>query len=51
MGARESCGLVVFGKRAGNFDAYGLTDNEGKFLTHLYSDIRTLKCMPTSPIY
>jgi hypothetical protein len=32
MGARESCGLVVFGKREGNFDAYGLTDLEGKFL-------------------
>lgn len=36
MGARESCGLIVFGRRTGNFNAYGLTDIEGKFLTHLY---------------
>lgn len=45
MGARESCGLIVFGKREGSFDAYGLTDIEGKFLTHLYSDIKELKCI------
>lgn len=44
MGQRESCGLIIFGKREGNFDAYGFTDEEGKYLTHLYKDIKHLKC-------
>lgn len=44
MGARESCGLIVFGRREGNYSAYGLSDSEGKFLGKLYSNMRTLKC-------
>ena len=45
MGARESCGLVVFGRREGNFAAYGLTDSEGKFLSKLYvKHLKALKC-------
>ena len=44
MGARESCGLIVFGRREGDFRAYGFNDIEGKFLNHLYSDIKRLRC-------
>jgi hypothetical protein len=44
MGARESCGLITFGKREGGFSAYGFTDHEGKFLTHLYGAIKIIKC-------
>ncbi|CDW90236.1 UNKNOWN [Stylonychia lemnae] len=44
MGARESCGLIVFGRREGNYAAYGLTDPEGKFLTKLYcKNLKSLK--------
>lgn len=49
MGQRESCGLVIFGRRVGNFDAYGLTDDEGKYLNHLFCKMKKLKCKP-SPI-
>ena len=44
MGARESCGLVIFGKREGDFSAYGFNDDEGKFISHLYTEIKALKC-------
>ena len=45
MGARESCGLIVFGRREGNYAAYGLSDSEGKFLSKLYTKyLKTLKC-------
>ena len=44
MGQRESCGLVIFGRRVGNFDAYGLTDEEGKYLNHLFCKMKKLKC-------
>ncbi len=44
MGARESCGLIMYGKREGAYTAYGLTDVEGRYLTHFYTQARTLKC-------
>ena len=36
MGLNESCGLVVYGRGESNYDAYGLTNVEGKYLQHLY---------------
>jgi hypothetical protein len=44
MGARESCGLIIFGRREGNYAAYGMSDAEGKFLGKLYHSMKVLKC-------
>jgi hypothetical protein len=43
MGQRESCGLIVFGRREGDFKAYGFSDEEGRFLNHLFKEIHLPK--------